>query len=135
MDRVAFVNTLIGSPYKLGAQGPDRFDCYGVTRVLQATLFRREMPVFAMPGGAGRAGIAAAIAVHPERDRWREVEAPSDGAIVTMARNECGYHLGTWLADDGGVIVHALETVGVTTDTLATLEAVGWRRFRFHLPA
>jgi cell wall-associated NlpC family hydrolase len=135
MSRIDLINGLIGKPYALGAQGPDAFDCYSAARALQKALFGRDMPAFAMPGEAGRIAIAAAIAVHPERQRWREIAAPMDGCLVTMARHLQGYHLGTWLAEDGGMIVHAIETCGVVCDTIATLEAVGWRRFRFHLPA
>lgn len=135
MNRVAIINGLVGKPYRLGAQGPEAFDCYSTARHLQERLFGRAMPAFAMPGMAGRMAIAAAITAHPERGRWRELAGPADGAIVTLARQTCGYHLGTWLAEDGGLIVHAIEEAGVVADTVATLEAVGWRRFRYHLPA
>ncbi|HTM76514.1 MAG TPA: peptidoglycan endopeptidase [Devosia sp.] len=133
-DRIAIINGLIGTPYVLGAQGPQAVDCYSCATILQRAVFGRQMPDFTMPGAAGRAAIAAAIAVHPERGRWREIDAPQDGALVTMARNDCGYHLGTWLVDDGGLIVHAMENIGVVADTIQSLQAIGWRRFRFHLP-
>ncbi len=135
MSRVDIVNALIGTPYDLGGRKPGTLDCYGAARVLQRELFGREMPDFAMPGEAGRSAIAAAIAAHPERLRWVEVGMPVDGALVTMARNTVGYHIGTWLAEDGGIIVHAIEDCGVVADTLPSLEAIGWRKFRFHIPA
>lgn len=135
MNRVDTINALLGRPYVLGAQGPEAFDCYGLARQLQADLFERPMPAFEMPGQAGRTAIAAAIAVHPERQRWREIEAPVDGALITMARNTVGYHIGTWLAEDGGIIVHAIEDCGVVVDTFPSLEAIGWRKFRIHVPA
>lgn len=135
VDRASIVNALMGTPYRLGAQGPQAVDCYSCTTILQAKLYGRAMPAFVMPAQAGRSAIAAAIAVHSERRQWLEVDRPVDGAIVTMARNICGYHLGTWLDDDGGVIVHAIEEIGVVADTLPSLEAIGWRKFRFHVPA
>jgi len=133
-DRAAIINALMGTPYRLGAQGPEAVDCYSAAAHLQRVLFGRAMPPFEMPGAAGRAAIAAAIAIHPERARWVEIAAPIDGALVTMARNDCGYHLGTWLVEDGGIVVHALEGVGVIADTIGSLNAVGWRRLRFHVP-
>lgn len=135
MERAKIVNALMGKPYRLGAQGGDAVDCYSCTKILQRAVFGRDMPEFTMPAQAGRSAIAAAIAVHPERQQWVEVEQPVDGAIVTMARNICGYHLGTWLDDDGGVVIHAIEDCGVVADTLPSLEAIGWRKFRFHIPA
>lgn len=134
-DRAATINGFLGRPYRLGASGPDAYDCYGITRALQAVLFERPMPAFEIPGKSGRMAIAAAIAGHPERLRWAEIEAPVDGAIVTMARHLQGYHLGTWLSEDGGLIVHAMEGVGVVASRLIELEVEGWRRFRFHIPS
>lgn len=133
-DRRNIINSLIGTRYELGAQGPDAVDCYSAAKLLQLRLFGREMPDFQMPGEAGRTAIAAAIAVHPERARWHQVERPVDGCLVTMARHLQGYHLGTWLMEDGGIIVHAMERCGVVVDTISTLQAVGWQRFRFHVP-
>lgn len=134
-ERRAAIKGLIGRPYELGAGGPVAFDCYSATREVQRLVFGREMPSFEMPGQAGRMGIAAAISAHPERDRWVEVTDAVDGAIVTMARHLQGYHMGTWLEEDGGVIIHSLEDIGVTVDGLPALRAIGWRRFRFHVPA
>ena len=135
MDRVGIINALIGTPYSLGGQVSGTLDCYGCATQLQREVFGRDMPDFAMPATAGRVAIAAAISVHPERARWTEVAEPVDGALVTMARNDCGYHIGTWIAEDGGLIVHAIENVGVVADTVPALMALGWRRFRFHTPA
>lgn len=132
--RSEIINALIGTPYRLGAQGPDELDCYSCARLVQARLYARSMPDFAMPAEAGRMAIAAAISIHPERDRWKEIAGPVDGALVTMARNHSGYHIGTWIEEDGGIIVHAIEECGVVADTISTLEAVGWRKFRFHTP-
>lgn len=134
MNRSAIINAMMGAPYRLGAQGPDAFDCYSVARQLQRDLFGRDMPAFDMPGNAGRMAIAAAIAEHPERGHWAEIARPRDGALVTMARNGCGYHLGTWLAEDGGIVVHAIEGAGVCADTMLSLQTAGWRRLRFHVP-
>jgi hypothetical protein len=135
MDRVAFINSMIGTEYRLGAQGAGAVDCYSCATAIQSALFDRAMPAFEMPALAGRSAIAAAIAVNPERARWREVPEPVDGALITMARNVCGYHLGTWLAEDGGIVVHAIEECGVIVDTIQSLQTVGWRRFRYHVPA
>lgn len=135
LDRIAALNEIIGRPYRLGAQGPDAYDCYSAARAVQRSIFMREMPAFEMPSEAGRQAIAAAIAMHPERDRWKEIKAPSDGALVTMARHLQGYHIGVWIADEDGLIVHAIEGPGVVASRMLELEAEGWRKFRFHLPA
>jgi len=40
MDRLAFLESLIGKPYKIGARGPSEFDCYGLARHIQNELKR-----------------------------------------------------------------------------------------------
>ncbi|MEJ0012784.1 MAG: peptidoglycan endopeptidase [Bauldia sp.] len=116
LDRAAFINRLLGRPYKSGANGPEAFDCYGLTRLLQRTFFDRDMPAFTMPREAGRIAIASAIAMHEERHRWFPIARPIDGAIAVMSRQDCGFHMGTYLDLDGGVVVHALDVPGVCAD-------------------
>lgn len=127
--RAAHVNSLIGRPYEAGAMGPDRFDCYGLARHLQREFFGRTLPLFQLPAEAGRFAIASAIAVHPERARWDEVERPVDGAVVVMAQQQCGFHMGVFLDLDGGLIVHTVEQTGVVAETPFQLRspAARWR--------
>jgi len=134
-DRAALINGLIGTPYRLGGQGPGEVDCWSAARILQKGLADRDMPAFEMPSTAGRIAIASAIAVHPERNRWVEIASPVDVCLVTMAHQHVGYHIGTWVVEDGGLIIHAIEKCGVVADRLIELQAMGWRRVRFHVPA
>lgn len=116
-ERAAHVNSLLGRAYVAGGMGPDAYDCYGLARHLQVAFFGRDLPMFQLPAEAGRFAIASAISVHPERQRWRQIARPFDGAMVVMARQDCGFHLGVWLALDGGIIVHTLEQTGVVAET------------------
>ena len=135
MSPVDVVNSLIGKPYRAGAMGPDAFDCYGLARHLQRELWNRDMPLFHMPGEASRYTIASAIAAHPERDRWREVQAPEDGAIAVMSRQDCGYHMGVFVALDGGLVVHAMEGVGVVAESPFRLSGPAGRwRLKWMVP-
>ncbi len=115
--RAAHVNALLGRAYVAGGMGPDAYDCYGLARHLQSAFFGRDLPMFQLPAEAGRFAIASAISVHPERQRWRPIARPFDGAMVVMARQDCGFHIGVWLALDGGIIVHTLEQTGVVAET------------------
>lgn len=133
-DRAEAINGILGRPYEKGGAGPDSFDCYGFTRWIQQEVFGREMPLFQAPSLSGRFATASVIQTHPERRQWQRVPAATDGAIVSMARRECAYHLGTWIADDGGLIVHCMERMGVVVDTIPELIAAGWRSLRFYVP-
>lgn len=130
-ERSKFINSLLGRPYERGGQGPDTFDCYGLARYLQRELWGLDMPAFYMPGEAGRFTIAGAISAHPERKNWIEVARPKDGDLVSMAKQNLGYHIGQYVALEGGLIVHTLEDSGVTVDPSFNLRAMGWRRIRY----
>lgn len=130
-ERAAHLNELLGLPYQAGGMGPDAFDCYGLARHLQRTFFDRDLPVFQLPAEAGRFAVASAIAIHPERARWQEIDNPRDGAMVVMARQDCGFHIGVWLAinQTGGIVAHTIEQTGVVADTpwQLTSPAGRWR--------
>jgi hypothetical protein len=129
--RAAFLNDLVGRPYAAGADGPEAFDCYGLTRHLQLSCFGRKMPPFLLPRGAGRIAIASAIATHPERENWVPVREPVDGAIALMARRDIAWHMGTYFDLDGGLVVHALEDAGVSAAPPWRLWSQGGGRWRF----
>lgn len=134
--RAAFVNALIGRPYRVGAQGPDTFDCWSLTRHVQSQLYGRDLPAFQAPDDAGMQAIAGFIATHPERRHWRPVPKPVDGALVSMFRMGIGHHVGTFLDLDGGLVLHATPSIGVTVDPPFHLTAPPdcWTRLAWYLP-
>lgn len=133
--RATHLNALLGRPYRAGAMGPEAYDCYGLARHLQAALYDRDLPAFQLPAEAGRFAVASAIAVHPERRRWVETDHPVDGAIAVMARQDCGFHLGTYVALDGGLIVHTLEQTGVIAERPFQLAGPAGRwQLRYYVP-
>jgi len=129
-----FVNNLIGRPYKPGATGPDAFDCYGLTRLVQSVGWGRDLPDIVVPEIDDRRIFIALFRQHAGDHRWRQVERFGHGTIVTMARHDNALHVGTYLDFDGGGVLHALERPGVQFDPLPCLKATGWRRFRFYEP-
>lgn len=130
IDRPAIINRLLGRPYRADGYGPAAFGCYGLTRHLQRVLYGRELPLIEIPPDLERTGMAGLIETSPERARWRAIDAPEDGAVVQMFRNNLGYHIGTYIDLDGGLVVHAIEP-SVQADSLMQLAAADWRRFRY----
>ncbi|MEJ8571220.1 NlpC/P60 family protein [Microbaculum marinum] len=145
-DRAAFIKSVVGKPYRLGGQGPDEFDCYGLTRYVQRNLFGRDMPLFQAPEHIGLQAIAGFLQVHPERRNWRPVSKPVDGAIVSMFKQNIGHHVGTWLREDGGVILHTVgggeagdkpdTSMGVVVDNVFRMKVPPkcWTAFKYYIP-
>lgn len=66
---------------------------------------------------------------HEERRRWRATSLPVGGAIVLMHRPGTGaraIHAGTYLALDGGGVLHVDDPHGVVFDTPLDLGLRNW---------
>ncbi|GEL42249.1 hypothetical protein MEX01_28400 [Methylorubrum extorquens] len=132
-DRIAFLSDLIGRPYRIGATGPEAFDCYGLARHVQAALYDVPMPELPFVAATTRQQ-AEAMLNHAERQNWREIpeHEAKDGDLVLMG-NVAGrdFHLGTYVvAGTAGVVLHIRETVGVVADDLQSLRAIGFNYLR-----
>src|SRR5262245_10181805 len=127
----AAVERLLGKRWERNASGPDRFDCYGLAVYLERELFGRDMlPIVDAPESPS--AVARMVAAHPANQQWQRVAKPVDGALVLMAHNLHPWHLGVYLAIDGGLIVHTQRSTGVTCDSPIALRAAGWRSFQYH---
>lgn len=135
MDRaalIAFVESLLGRPWKLGAQGPQAFDCWSLLRHVEQVAFGRALPMVVLPERSPPDRIAEALASHPKRALWRQALAPSHGGGVEMSSVKVPLHVGVWLDIDGGLVLHCAAGVGVAADSLLALKALGWSGFRFY---
>jgi hypothetical protein len=125
MDRVAYLNGLIGR-----AWSPVRH-CWSLVREVEHDLFGRDLP--AMPAGLATSGLHAitdTFGGHAERANWREVTAPSDGAIALIARKSADIHCGVYLDRPHPGILHCDEAQGVCFDPLVILKMT-WGRIRY----
>ena len=127
---------LIGRPWLVGAAGPDAFDCWGLFVTVQHQCFGREIPQNPVDATNLRA-VLEAFNGHPERQRWQPVIAVEEGDAVLMRQSRYPVHIGVWLDIDGGGVLHAVRHAGVVFQTLAALDAHGWRiegYYRFREP-
>ncbi|QIJ76188.1 peptidoglycan endopeptidase [Methylobacterium sp. NI91] len=133
ISRTTFLSDLIGRPYRIGATGPDAFDCYGLARHVQAALYAVPMPELPFVAATTRQQ-AEAMLNHAERQNWREIpeHEARDGDLVLMG-NVAGrdFHLGTYVVPStAGVVLHINERAGVVADDLPALRAIGFHYLR-----
>lgn len=129
-DRAAaFVREVLDKPYADGASGPESFSCWGLAGYAQLRLFGRTLPVVGNPDDLQQ--LLKLVSDGNAIRHWPEVEAPEHGALVIM-RNTARRHVGTWLALDGGGVLHTIEDAGVQFQSPLIMRAQGWGRLRFH---
>lgn len=134
MDRLAFLESLVGKPYKIGARGPHEFDCYGLARHIQTELAGIDMPDVVFAEASTRAQAEAMLS-HPERHSWEEVPEPDarDLDLVLMGNvAKRDFHLGTYVVPvTTGMVIHTDQAVGVCVHDVPALKAIGFNYLRF----
>lgn len=128
MDPSQFINAHVGLAYER-----EGLHCWELCRRVQEAVYGRTLPVIGCPDTLR--DIARQFAVHPERERWVEVQAPVDGALVMLNRTGTrrDWHAGVYMAVDRGGILHTDAPHGAIFERLSALHARGWHP-TFYLP-
>lgn len=126
---------LLGKKWVSGARGPDVFDCWGLLRWNYNKRLGIELPEF--PGVEAKdcetvsAMIHDATCVGPFAQEWHRLSKPIDMCAVAMGQNALT-HCGTYIAADGGLILHTTEQTNVVAQSLKTLRLLGYRQIEFY---
>lgn len=115
----------IGKPYAVGGAGPEVYDCWGLVRWVQQAHFGITVPVIEVDAHDVRACIRA-FSGHGERARWVEVVSPKPGDCLLMSQNKQPTHVGVWVADNGGAVLHAVMHAGVVLSRRVHLRGMGY---------
>ena len=116
----------LGKPWRVGAAGPEDYDCWGLVRAVYQAQCGLVLPAAGFAREDVR-GVLAAFRDHPERGNWALVDgAAADLDAVLMAHGRYPVHVGIYLAADGGRVLHAQRPRVVAQD-LVSLAAHGYR--------
>lgn len=121
----------IGLPWEYGSEGPDSFDCWGFIRTVQRDRFGVYMP--AIPAPSSWAEARDMINNNAERSNWEQVDAPSEGDLVLMARNRRPVHIGVLILANGILgVLHCMQPNGVVFNSLPSLKSCGWGALTYY---
>ena len=112
--------TLIGEPWQLGSN-----DCWAFFRRVQREHFGRDVPMVDVDATSAMV-CAQAVRDHPERLRWSAVAEPRAGDAVLMGKGRHPTHVGLWIDQDGGGVLHCQQGTGVVFSRPAQLALMGW---------
>lgn len=122
----ADVRPYLGLPYRLGADGPDAFDCRGLVRVVLRKHFGRAVPP--LPLGTD---LGALWASSVASGMWETVDHPAPGDGVVM-RGGDDPHVGVYLEAGEAGVLHAYEASGqVVWTPMDRLRLTGFSRLSF----
>lgn len=118
----------LGKPWRIGADGPDAYDCWGLIRAVLRTRAGIELQPIVF---ADVRELITAFAAHPEHAHWTRVEEPRELDAVLMSQARHPIHVGLWVGADGGRVLHACRPAVVVQDRVA-LRAGGYKIHGFY---
>ena len=125
MTTLHWATAYIGRPWRVGAAGPDAFDCWGLVRAVYRERTGTELP----PAGFTSEDLLTVMRDfrdHPERRRWRLVDAPAELDALLMAQARQPVHVGLWMDAGGGRVLHATHQ-GVCAHDRHSLATLGYQ--------
>ncbi|WP_175796327.1 NlpC/P60 family protein [Burkholderia anthina] len=117
------INRYVGLPWADGARGPDAFDCWGLLAWIQREHFGIVLPDRSVDPEVMRGVYRMQI----EKGRWRTVECPHHGCGVLL-RGGDRPHVGVYLSNDGGGVLHSSEGIGVVFTLKRHIGEAGYAR-------
>lgn len=128
---IQFCAALIGKPWVSGAAGPDAFDCWGLLRYV---LRERRGIEIASYAGVKETGLAAMVRTASIEcsNKWEHILTPEHFCGVAISRGRAIEHVGIWLDEGNGGILHCYESFGVVFQTTNTIRATGFQNFTFY---
>lgn len=82
---------------------------------------------------ADQRDVARQLQHNAELDHWAQVEMPTEGDIVMMARAKIPAHVGIWVAanNDQGIL-HCLQGSGVIFTKESAIRSSGWGQLKYY---
>lgn len=62
-----------------------------------------------------------------ERSNWERTIIPNEGDVVLLRQSRHPIHVGIWLKNDGGGVLHCIKDTGVVFQNLPSLMISGWK--------
>ena len=114
-----------------GAAGPVSFDCWGL--VCHVLKHRRGLELTPY-GGVKETGLLMMMraADHEVKSHWEQIVFPVHFCVVAMSRGSRAEHVGIWVDEGGGGILHSCEGSGVVFQTTTTIRNTGSQNFTFY---
>lgn len=131
MTDYAWINDYVGLPWDRGANGPDRFDCFGLVQYVGNRYFNLDIPDLATHPET----LKQAIRAIRDTENWGEfgpVNSPQSGDLVKMYRHSDPDHIGIWVDVDGGGVLHSARGIGVMFDSPFLLVSMGWVKLEYY---
>lgn len=122
------IRSYLGIPWQEGARGPEAYDCWGLLMHILNKFYCREIPEIPLE----HPELCMAIAKENfESGKWTQVTEPLDGDAVLL-RGGLRPHVGIWLENDQGGVLHSMNGMGVLFSSMRDLRVLQFPRVKYY---
>ena len=117
--------------YKLGADGPEDYDCWNFVRWIWRDHYGIDMPALPTPGDMTEQ--LRLFATNVSELGWKQVAEPKNGDGVLFVRAKAGIHVGIYIGDLSPPRVLHNDDGGPKLHMFSHLESLrwSWRFYRY----
>lgn len=119
---------MIGLPWEAGGRGPKSYDCWGLLRKIYADQLGVDLPSFSGVSPDSLRGTK----LLEKKDGWERLESPRDFSAVALSTRSKIHHVGVWIKEEGGLIIHCHKNSGLIVQSPSEMAATGWKRIEYY---
>lgn len=129
-----FASDLIGRKWVNGARGPTEFDCWGLLAYVEATYFNTQLPAFPNLDAKDETQVQSLVDKTLAAGEWIKIDQPVNGCAVAMGAALKMTHVGVYLTEGYGMVLHCMENGGVICQRITTMSNYGLNVLGFYIP-
>lgn len=106
------------------------FNCWHFVVKVMREQANRIAPMYAIPDLRNKKQTAQAM--KKGLSCWKRLAKPVNLCLVALSKSKVVHHVGIYIAEEGGMIMHCNEGQNVTIETLTELRSKGWNKIEFY---
>ena len=121
---------LLGLPWVPGGRTEKEMDCWGLLMRVYKEQLGISLPEHKNIDATRVLEYSGAI--RKGMEDWELLEKPEHLCGVALSRSKKIHHVGVYLENDGGLILHCHEESGVIIQTPREMAKLGWRKIEYY---
>lgn len=123
----------VGLPWSKAGNGPTEYNCWNLVRKIKQEQQNIHLPEHNAITGEDFERYALKITRESGSEKWKRLQSPEAFCLVGMSLSQKFlHHVGLYLPEDGGVVLHCHESSGCIIEDVQSLKMKGWRRIEYY---
>lgn len=125
-----WVTRYLNKKWEPCGRGPDTFDCWGLIYDFYKRFLGVPLPLYQVLPSDLR-NVSETFSESSGSDMWQRVSNPEAFDVVGLGRKSIIHHVGLYLENDGGMILHVGDGIPAKAETLNEIRKQ-YKRIEFY---